>query len=82
VHLHVTDRRLFDPLRAGLEILAAADALWPGQLTFSPGHFDLLAGSGRLRAALQAGAAPADIVAGWDADLRQFAEVRAPYLLY
>jgi uncharacterized protein YbbC (DUF1343 family) len=82
VHLHVTDRTLFDPLRAGLEILAAADALWPGQLTFSPGHFDLLAGSDRLRAALQAGAAPADIVAGWDADLRQFTEARAPFLIY
>jgi uncharacterized protein YbbC (DUF1343 family) len=82
VQLHVTDRVLFDPLRACLEILVAADALWPGQLTFSASHFDRLAGSDRLRADLQAGAAPADIVAGWDADIVDFAAVRAAHLLY
>jgi len=82
VHLQVTDRLRFDPLRTALEILAAADALWPGQLTLSPGPFDRLAGSDRLRAALQAGTAPGDIVAGWDGDLGAFAALRAAHLLY
>lgn len=82
VQLHVTDRRRFDPLRAALEILAAAGAIWPGHLTFSASHFDRLAGSGRLRAALQEGIEPADIIAGWAAGLEQFAPTRAARLLY
>lgn len=82
VQLHVTDRRRFEPLRVALEILAAAGALWPERLTFSAGHFDRLAGSGLLRDALRSGTPPADIVAGWDAGLRDFAPVRAAHLRY
>lgn len=65
-----------------LEILTVTGALWPGQLTFSAGHFDRLAGSSLLREALRAGAPAADIVAGWDAGLRDFGPVRAAHLRY
>jgi uncharacterized protein YbbC (DUF1343 family) len=82
VEVHVTDRRRFEPLRVALEILAATGALWPEQLAFSASHFDRLAGSARLREALQAGTPPTDIVAGWQAGLADFAPVRAEHLLY
>jgi len=82
VHLHVTDRRRFDPLRIALEIVAAARDLWPGHLTFAAGHFGRLAGSAGLRTALAAGAAPGDISAGWAGGLRQFGPARAAHLLY
>jgi uncharacterized protein YbbC (DUF1343 family) len=82
VQLHVTDRRRFEPIRVALEILAVTGALWPGRLTFSASHFDRLAGSGLLREALQAGVPAADIVAGWEAGLRDFAPVRAAHLRY
>jgi uncharacterized protein YbbC (DUF1343 family) len=82
VQLHVTDRRRFEPLRVALEILTVTGALWPGRLTFSASHFDRLAGSGLLREALAAGTPAADIVAGWDAGLRDFGPARAAHLRY
>lgn len=82
VQLHITDPAAFDPLRAALEIIAAALQLWPDEMTFRAGHFDRLAGSAALREALQAGAEPAEIIAGWSAGLREFAPLRAAHLLY
>jgi uncharacterized protein YbbC (DUF1343 family) len=82
VQVHVTGRQQFDPLVVALEILAAARDLWPADLTLRPDHFDRLAGSARLRDAILAGVAPADISAGWSIGLRQFGPVRAAHLLY
>lgn len=45
-------------------------------------HFDRLAGGPRLRAALEAGAAPEAIAAEWAAGEAAFRERRAPYLHY
>ncbi|HEY2507194.1 MAG TPA: DUF1343 domain-containing protein [Streptosporangiaceae bacterium] len=82
VQLHVTDSASFDPIRAALEIIAAALHLWPAEMTFREDHFDRLAGTAELRRALMAGAEPADIVAGWSAGLREFEAVRAGQLRY
>lgn len=87
--IHVVDRSLFRPVRAGLEILQAARTLAPGDFTFLPRRegrdhptFDLLAGSGRIRAALEEDIPAGQIAASWKEQEEAFRDARQPYLLY
>ncbi len=89
VQVHVVDRSVFEPLRVGLHLLAACRQLAPEEFTFLPAgpteghpHFDLLAGSSKLREHLQAYGPVDDLVATWAPDLNRFAKTRQPYLLY
>ncbi|MGI9093626.1 MAG: exo-beta-N-acetylmuramidase NamZ family protein [Mycobacteriales bacterium] len=79
---HVTDADIFDPLLYGVTLLCTAHACWPADFRFRDSHFDRLAGSSRLRTAIEAGTEPAEIVAGWADDEAAFARARAAYLLY
>jgi len=82
-HLHVTDPDAVDPLAVGVAVLCALRDGWLGRLRFRDTHFDLLAGSDELRAALGKGLAAEEILAPWREPARRFAEVeRKPYLLY
>lgn len=47
-----------------------------------PGYFDKLAGTDKLRLALEAGKSVEEITASWQADLTAFNARRQPYLLY
>ncbi len=95
VQVHVIDRESFDPLRSGLEIIAACQELWPDRFVFLPpdgdsqaAHFDRLAGSDRLRRQLQAGVPVKEIVQGgvldrgWQAGVDEFRACCQTYLLY
>jgi uncharacterized protein YbbC (DUF1343 family) len=89
VQLHVTDRQRFQPLRAGLHLLAACRDLFPQDFQFlpsswegRPAHLDLLMGSAALRTGLAQGAAPADLYAGWPALEAGYREAARPYWLY
>ncbi len=63
LQLHVTDRRMFQPYRAGLAVLVAVKSLWPDDFKWrtEPYEFrddvpaiDLLTGTPRVRAAIDA----------------------------
>ncbi|NUR28630.1 MAG: DUF1343 domain-containing protein [Catenulispora sp.] len=82
VQLHVADPDAVDPLAVGVAVLCAVRDGWPEALTFRERHFDLLAGSDRLRKDLVAGVAAGAILDGWRDAARRFAEVRKPFLLY
>ncbi len=89
VQVHVMDREALRPVTMGLHVLATFQAIAPQDFAFlrsswegHPGHLDLLTGSARVREALSAGEAVADVVASWNDDLAMFAEQRKPYLLY
>ncbi len=95
VQVHVIDRESFDPLRSGLEIIAACQELWPDRFVFLPpdgdsqaAHFDRLAGSDRLRRQLLAGVPVKEIVQGgvldrgWQAGVDEFRACCQTYLLY
>lgn len=82
VQLHVTDPEVFDPLAVGVAVLCALRDGWPDQLTFRERHFDLLAGSDRLRRDVASGVSAEAILAGWQSAANQFAAERSPYLLY
>jgi len=80
VTISVTDRSVFQSMRLGLEVADALNKMYPGQ--FKLGKIIELLGSQSTLDRLQRGDAPADIVAGWTAELDRFRAMRAKYLLY
>jgi uncharacterized protein YbbC (DUF1343 family) len=91
VQLHVTDRKAFLPVRTGLAVLAALRALAGERFAWRTEEYefvrdkpaiDLLFGSPRERAALDAGVPWREIGAAWEAGEVAFAERRAEWLLY
>jgi uncharacterized protein YbbC (DUF1343 family) len=87
VQLHVLDRRVFRPVRAGLEAVAMVRRLWPGEFAWRVPqggihNFDLLAGTDQLRLALDRGVPVAELEEGWAEGLRAFRRQCGPYLRY
>jgi uncharacterized protein YbbC (DUF1343 family) len=87
VQIHVRDRRLFQAVRTGFEILAAARRLWPDHFAWRiPANgiynFDRLAGTDRTRLAIDGGRPVADLIATWAEERREFEQLRQSYLLY
>ena len=91
VQVHVTSRHDFRPVLTGLAVVAAARAQDPGSFRWRDEPyefvsdrlaFDLLAGGTAWREALEAGADPREIAAGWRSHERAFAARRRDLLLY
>jgi uncharacterized protein YbbC (DUF1343 family) len=79
VSIKVTDRTSFRSMRNGLEILETLISLHYVPPVLGP---MTLLGSQSTVDRLKRGDAPADIVAGWSADLDKFRAMREKYLLY
>jgi uncharacterized protein YbbC (DUF1343 family) len=91
IQLHVTDRTSFKPVITGIAAISAIRRLWPEhfawkeppyEYVFDKLPFDVIAGTDKVRAHIEAGASASDIEAGWEDDVERFAELRRPYLLY
>ena len=88
VQIHVTDRDSFRPVETALHMLSTAMELWPDDFEWLPPsyderrHFDLLAGTDKIRTDLDRGEAIRDIVEGWTEGLRGFERLREGCLLY
>lgn len=82
IRLEVTDRARYDPAATAVHLLSAVLLHHRDRFGWIPAHFDRLAGTRVLREALEAGDAPATIVASWGPDLRRFLERRRGVLLY
>jgi len=89
VQAHVLDRRVFQPLAAGLHLIAACRGQAPDRFEFlasswegRPPHFDLLIGDAAVRQMLAAGAAVPDVLAGWAEGVAAWEAERRSYLLY
>ncbi|MFJ3673094.1 exo-beta-N-acetylmuramidase NamZ domain-containing protein [Streptomyces sp. NPDC090106] len=82
VQLHVHDRAAYDPVRTGIALLVTAKRVWNGFAWRSDDWIDKLTGSAQVRTAIDAGAGPDEVVAGWQEELAAFRRVRAEYLLY
>jgi uncharacterized protein YbbC (DUF1343 family) len=89
--VHVTDRRVFQPLRAAVEMLdefhreAPSRTLWrdpPYEYERVKPPIDILYGSDRLRRGLDEGKSVASIVGDWPRDEEAFRTLRDKYLLY
>ncbi|MCB1055175.1 MAG: DUF1343 domain-containing protein [Acidobacteria bacterium] len=91
VEIVVVDDAAFEPLRTGVELLAALAELVPEVLRWreKPYEFvtdrpalDLLAGGPALRRALESGEGLNEWIASWAADEAEFRRRRRPALLY
>jgi uncharacterized protein YbbC (DUF1343 family) len=86
VRLLVTDVARFEPLEAGMHVLAAlaaeARAKGKAQLFANLSMSYAIAGTKRLNRMLAGGSDGAAIIAAWQAEVAQFRVRRAPYLLY
>lgn len=91
VQIHVTDRRVFPAVEAGVVVLDAfrrasmADFAWrepPYEYEYEKLPIDILSGSPRLRLALEAGVTPSALAEEWRSDIAGFLKVRERFLLY
>ncbi len=91
VQIHVTDRASYEPVRTGVHLLLAIRQLWPqhfgwaGTSEAASGgrpHVDLLAGTDRLRAAIDDGGDLAPLLEQWRREATIFSRQREGFLLY
>lgn len=82
VRLHVTDRDAFEPYTTGVALLWAVHTLHADRLVWNDAALDRLTATPRLKAMLQAGKTPREIVAAWQGEVDAFKARSAPYLLY
>jgi len=89
--IHVTDRAQFRPVLAGVAVMgefhrsAPSDFAWrrpPYEYVHDRMPIDILAGSDRLRRAIEADIPAREIAAEWDAPMGEFEKVRRHFLLY
>jgi uncharacterized protein YbbC (DUF1343 family) len=78
----VTDRKIFEPVKAGVYMLHALLALYPDDFKFREARLDRLVQSPIIREQLQAGKHPSEIIQQWDDQLERFLRVRKKYLIY
>ncbi len=91
VQLHVTDRRIFKPVLTGVAVVKAIydlyteDFKWkepPYEYVYDQNPFDVISGTGNLRAQIEKGISLEAISDSWQEDLNRFLETRERYLLY
>lgn len=87
VQVHVTDRRVFRPVHAGFCVVSAVRQLWPDDFAWRVPregihNFDKLAGTDRIRLALDRGVGIDDLVSAWEEERQPFLDLRSRYLLY
>ncbi len=80
IKLVITDRDAYRPVRTALTLIDEIRRLHPAEFAWS-GSMDRLAGTARVRQAIEAGTLAA-LLADWDRDAQRFESVRSPYLLY
>ncbi|HEX6324588.1 MAG TPA: DUF1343 domain-containing protein [Vicinamibacterales bacterium] len=89
--IHVTDREAFRAVETGVALVLAFREADPGAFAWREPPYeyeytlppiDILYGSDKLRAGIDAGLTARQIAAQWTEPARAFAQVRARYLLY
>ena len=91
VQIHVTDREQFEPVIAGVATVKVAHDMYPDdfrwkeppyEYEFEKNPFDVIAGTSRLRAQIEAGDSIETIQESWQASLEEFLRLRQNFLLY
>jgi uncharacterized protein YbbC (DUF1343 family) len=86
IRVVVIDVERFEPLEAGVHVMAAifagARAKGVGEPIAKLAMFHALAGTKRLHRMLAGGSGAAEIIAAWQQEVGRFKAQRAPYLLY
>ena len=91
VQIHVTDRRAFEPVSAGVAIVKTAFDLYenefkwkipPYEYVYDQNPFDVISGTDKLRLAIEDHQSLEQIIESWQPGLKEFAALRSRYLLY
>jgi uncharacterized protein YbbC (DUF1343 family) len=91
VQIHVLEREEFRPVLTGIAVLKGCHDLYkdnfkwkepPYEYVYDKNPFDVIAGTGRLREALERGDSLEAIEESWREGLVAFEKIRALYLLY
>src|SRR2546425_537242 len=91
VQIHVTDRKVFEPVSTGVAVVKTAfdmypkDFRWkdpPYEYEYERNPFDVISGTTKLRDQIEKGESVAAITASWRPGLDEFARLRAQALLY
>jgi len=91
VQLHVIDRDNFEPVTTGLTMVKVAHDLYPGQFSwkeppyeyvYDRNPFDVIAGTMRVRQAIEEGSTIAELQESWKPGLSEFKKLREEFLLY
>lgn len=80
VNVIITDRRCFNSLRTGIQLMVSLQALFPQE--WETKNLNRLLSSARVRDAVLDGRPVSEIEALWASDLSAFMKRRAAYLLY
>ncbi len=80
--IHVLDRNLYRPFEAALHVLKTIKEMYPRNFEFHADYFDKIAGTSKIRRAMESGAKVEEIVRTYEAGLRAFDYERRPFLLY
>lgn len=81
IHVRVTDRDAVRPVAAGIRMLRTIYARHPKDFQWRVPQIDRLAGTDKLRAAVEQNSVDA-LIKQWDADAARFADQVKPYLIY
>ena len=91
VQIHVTDRKVFEPVSTGVAIVKAAfemypkDFRWkdpPYEYEYERNPFDVISGTTKLRQQIAKGESLTAITESWRPGLDEFARLRLEVLLY
>jgi uncharacterized protein YbbC (DUF1343 family) len=91
VQIHVTDREAFEPAIVGVATVKLAYDLYteefrwkepPYEYVYDKNPFDVIAGTDKLRQAIESGDSIESIAASWAGGIEEFKRTREPYLLY
>ena len=80
VFILLTDRQQLQPVRLGLEVAAILHRLYPAEYRLE--EEDTLLGSETVLSNILAGEDPTRVVQAWEADEKQWRQLRSRYLLY
>jgi len=81
IKIHVTDRNSVKAVELGVRMLRAIYARHPKDFTWRTSQIDRLAGTDKLRAAVEGNTVDA-LLKEWNADATKFAALVKPYLIY
>ncbi len=82
VYFAVTNKSLFEPVKAGIALLVSLKKLFPGFQINRNNFLDKLAGTENLRLMIENGSSYEDIINSCADELNQFKTKREKYLLY
>ena len=91
VQIHVLDRDLFEPVITGIAMVKTAYDMYrdnfrwkepPYEYVYDRNPFDVIAGTTKVREAIEQGVGLQAIEESWQDELAEFARIRAKYLLY